>query len=155
MRTKKIIIPLLLTVLLFNLSSCTREPYEDCTLSFRVNFIDKNTGECYKHIDSLLLSFGLDTLCLYAKPNSLGGVKGMCMFRNDDPVGSCLYMTNGGMSFDKRKNPTFTYALGKFPNYIDTIEFKYNGSVAEIRINGVLQEQKAVCGEEAQLSIIK
>ncbi len=155
MKTKKIIIPLLLTVLLFNLSSCTREPYEDCTLSFRVNFINKNTGECYKDKDSLLSAWGLDTLCLYENPSLNGGDKERCLFRNADPTGSCLYMVNSGMSFDKSRNPTFTYALGIASNLIDTIEFRYNGSSAEIRINGVLQDQKATCNEQAVLEIIK
>ena len=155
MKTKKIFIPILLAILLGNLSSCNKEPYEDCTLSFRINFVDKNTGECYKEIDSLLSVWGLDTLCLYENPTVLGETEERCLFRNGGSVGSCLYMVNSGVSFDKRTNPTFTYAIGKSPIFLDTIEFKYNSSTTEIRINGVLQEQITTCNERIVLNISK
>lgn len=147
---------LLVTVYLafFN-ASCKRHRPEDCSLYFSVNFINKNTGECYKDIDTLLSTYGLDTLCLYSNPNSWGGVKGKCLFRRDGVPGNCISMISSGRDFDKRTNPTFIYALGKFPNFIDTIEFKYSGSSAEIRINGVLQEQKATCSGKVELNITK
>lgn len=155
MKKQFLFIPLLLTISLYNLSSCTREPYEDCDLSFRVDFINENTGECYRDIDSLLSAYGMDTLCLYANPKSWGGVKQGCLFRNEDSFRNCLSIVSRGMGFDKRKKPTFTYAIGNAPDFIDTIEFKYNGSVAEIRINGVLQESRATCNEQIILNIIK
>ncbi len=153
MKTKKIIIPLLITVLLFNLSSCNKGPYEDCTVNFRIDFINKNTGECYKEIDSLLSIYNTDTIYLYSKPH-LGGTINDMLFENE--VGdNCLSMFNSGIDFDKKVNPTIIYVIGKAPNFIDTIEFKYNGSTAEIRVNGVLQDQKAMCNEQAVLEIIK
>lgn len=153
MKKQFLFIPLLLTISLYNLSSCTREPYEDCSLSFRIDFINKKTKECYRDIDSLLAIYQTDTLYLYSKPH-LGGDVSDKLFRNEVRE-LCLSLYGSGVDFDKSKNPTFTYTIGKAPNFIDTIEFKYKSSSAEIRINGVLQESRATCNEQIILNIIK
>jgi hypothetical protein len=136
------------------LNSCTKpHPSGDCFMDFKVQFISKSTGECINNIDTLLAIYQTDTLFLYSKPN-LGGDVNSSLFKNG-VGGNCLSLKSGGIDFDKSGNPTYTYAVGKTPNFIDIIEFKYLGSSAEIRINEILQDQKGSCNEQIIVNIIK
>jgi hypothetical protein len=144
---------LVLGISLF-LNNCTKpHPSGDCFLDFKVQFISKYTGECINDIDSLLSIYQTDTLFLYSKPN-LGGDVNSILYKNN-VANNCLTLKNGEIDFDRSGNPSFTYAIGKAPNFIDIIEFKYNSPSVEIKINGVLQQQKGSCKEQIIVNIIK
>lgn len=144
-----------IVLLSYCLASCNKKSYEDCRVDFKIEFINKNTGECYQNKDSLLSAYGLDTMCLYIKPKHSEEIKEYCLYRDDEDISACIFIAYSGIDFDKTTNPTFTYFLGKSPYFLDTIEFKYNGSSAEVLINGVLQENRAICRNQIKLNIIK
>lgn len=137
--------------------SCKRsgpEPDGDCSFYFRLNFMNQETGECYSNVDSLLKAFDLDTLFLYTQ-KSFGYSKENYTNWKINPDNLCLFKIGGGVSFHKKDNRTLIYVLGQDPIFTDTIEFKYQGSTAEVRLNGVLQEGRASCFSEYVINIKK
>ncbi len=146
MKTKKMITLLLMTFLLCNLLSCDKGPYEDCRVGFKIEFIDKNSKECFTEQDSLLSRYQLTELYLYRDP--FNGYKEVAGGLSSSELGTCLFIYGGSHDFDKFKTSKLLFAVGEWPVLKDTIELNIEGNQAIIKVNGKLYEERLQCYEE-------